>query len=66
MKVTAQQGDTLDDICWRELGTTDCLEEVCELNPHTLDSPIVAEGVMVTLPDEVEHAKAKETVTLWS
>ncbi len=65
MKVIAHQGDTLDDICWRAFGNTDCLEKVCELNPHTLDSPILTEGVTVTLPDDVEQPKKKEVVKLW-
>ncbi len=66
MKVIALQGETLDAICWRVLGTTDCLESVCKMNPHTLNCPILKEGTIIELPDIVASQPKKPTITLWS
>lgn len=68
MIVTARQGDTLDLICWRELGTTaGVLETAYELNRGLADAgPVLAEGAVVTLPDAPAAAAARlETFTLW-
>lgn len=65
MKVIARQDDTLDSICWRELGNTDVIEQVCELNPHTLATPILAAGTTITLPDTIAATPKQPTITLW-
>jgi len=50
---TARQGETLDAICWRVLGTTagGVVEAALELNPGLAASALIAEGTAVTLPD---------------
>jgi phage tail protein X len=67
--VTAQQGDTLDAMCWRELGTTSggVVEAALELNPLLAAlGPVIAEGTAVTLPDLPPAAsQTLETVNLW-
>jgi len=66
---TAQQGDTLDLICWRELGTTTggIVEQAMALNRGLSDNgPVLAAGTLVTLPDlPATVAPARETVNLW-
>lgn len=67
--VTAQQGDTLDALCWRELGTTTggVVEAALALNPSLAAAgPFVAEGTAVTLPDPPASRTATiATVNLW-
>lgn len=67
--VTAQQGDTLDALCWRVLGTTagGVVETALGLNPALAEAgPIIAESTAVTLPDPPQaRATILETVNLW-
>lgn len=67
--VTAQQGDTLDALCWRVLGTTGggVVETALELNPALAGAgPFIAEGTPVTLPDPPQaKATTLATVNLW-
>lgn len=67
--VIAHQGDTIDLICWRELGTTSggIVEATLALNPGIADAgPIIAEGTRVILPDPpATAAPSRETVNLW-
>lgn len=67
--VTARQGDTLDLICWRELGTTEggVVEATLEHNPGLATAgAIIAEGTPVTLPAPASNAPSvRETVNLW-
>lgn len=67
MIVTARQGDTLDAICWRELGATAAvLEQAYLLNQNMADvGPVLAEGTIVTLPDAPLASASLETVNLW-
>lgn len=64
----ARQGDTLDEICWRELGTTQgVVEAAFELNrdlaAHGAEIPA---GTLVTLPSPAAAApRTRETVNLW-
>lgn len=66
---TALQGDTLDLICWRELGTTagKVVEQAYELNVGLADvGTVLPEGTQVTLPDPPSAAAGTlETVNLW-
>jgi len=65
---TARQGDTLDLICWRELGTTtEVVEQAYELNRGLADAgPLLTEGTLVVLPDPPQAAaRPRETVNLW-
>lgn len=67
--VTAQQGDTLDALCWRVLGTTagGVVEAALGLNPALAEAgPFLAEGRQVTLPDPPSaQTTTLETVNLW-
>ena len=68
MIAVAQQGDTLDLICWRELGTTQgVVERAFELNRGIADAgAVLPEGTIVTLPDAPPASAAiRETVNLW-
>jgi phage tail protein X len=65
---TALQGDTLDLVCWRVLGTTsNVVEQAFALNPGLADlGPVLPEGQVVILPDAPTPAvPVRETVNLW-
>lgn len=64
-KVRSKQGDTVDSLCWRYLGTTDAVEQVLALNPGIAEQgPILPAGIIVALPAEIGK-ESKERVTLW-
>lgn len=67
MIVRARQGDTIDQLCWRHLGTTrDVVEQTLELNPRLADiGPVLPHGTIVELPDAPITAPASPTVSLW-
>lgn len=68
MLVRAQQGDTLDQLCWRHLGeSTSVVEAALELNPGLADfGPILPHGQVVTLPDpSTAPSKTTRVVQLW-
>lgn len=67
MWVYAQQGDTLDALCWRHLGTTrGVIEQALELNPGLADlGPILPHGTAVDLPEQPAAAPARPIVRLW-
>lgn len=70
MIAIAQQGETLDAICWRVLGRTEGVtEQAYDLNPHLADlGPALPGGTRVTLPDLTTTAAApprRATVKLW-
>lgn len=68
MNVSAHQGDTLDLLCWRNLGTTaGVVEAAYLLNPALADlGPVLPEGRAIVLPDRPADAAAiRETVNLW-
>jgi phage tail protein X len=68
MRATALQGDTLDLICWRELGTTvRVVEQAFDLNPGLADiGAVLAEGTKVILPDILPATiTTRETINLW-
>lgn len=65
MIVLAQQGDTVDSLCWRHLGTTDAVEATLLRNPGiAARGPILPMGTPVTLPDEVPPP-VRQLVQLW-
>lgn len=66
MIIYAQQGDTVDQICWRYYGRTqEAVERVYAANPGLAESgPVLMHGCEVTLPD-LPDASADETVNLW-
>lgn len=67
--VTVLQGDTLDRVCWRVLGTTEggVVEQAYALNPGLAAlGPVLPEGTEVTLPDPpAAAAVALQTINLW-
>ena len=70
MQATAQQGETLNAICWRVLGRTEGVtEQAYDLNPHLAElGPALPGGTQVRLPDMVATAAApakRATVKLW-
>ncbi len=70
MIAVAQQGETLDAVCWRVLGrTAGVTEQAYDLNPGLAEiGPALPGGTQVTLPDlaATSPASAKRaTVKLW-
>jgi phage tail protein X len=70
MQATAQQGETLDAICWRVLGRTQGVtEQTYDLNPHLAAlGPTLPGGTQVTLPDIAATTATparRATVKLW-
>jgi phage tail protein X len=66
MNVIAQQGDTLDALCFRHYGRTGgIVEAVLEANPGLAElGALLPHGTAVSLPD-VDTAPVTETVNLW-
>ncbi|TCQ89233.1 phage tail protein X [Rahnella sp. JUb53] len=66
MKVIAQQGDTLDALCFRYYGrTAGVVETVLTANPGLAElGEVLPHGTTVILPD-VDTAPTSETVQLW-
>lgn len=66
MKIYAQQGDTIDAICWRYYGSTQRqVEQVYLANRGLADlGPLLPHGQPVELPD-LPAAAQRETVKLW-
>ena len=70
MRVLALQGDTLDALCHRHLGTTaGMVEKVLALNYGiSLHGPILPMGTVVVLPDvpaSSTGAELRPLVQLW-
>lgn len=67
MRVIAQQGDTLDQLCQRHLGRTGGLvEQTLELNPGLAAlGAILPIGTAVVLPDQSAAAPKAPLVRLW-
>ena len=68
MRVLAQQGDSVDSLCWRHLGSTDPVEATLESNPGlAAKGAILPMGTEVILPDDVSSSSAKtqNIIKLW-
>lgn len=66
MKVIARQGDSVDSLCWRHLGSTDAVEQTLEDNPGlAAKGPILPMGTVVNLPENAQQAKNNELIQLW-
>lgn len=65
--VIANQGDTVDVICWRYYGrTAGVTEAVLDANPGLADlGPVIPHGTAVTLPDAAPQAEQRQVVNLW-
>ncbi|HFH0457513.1 TPA: tail protein X [Salmonella enterica subsp. enterica serovar Virchow] len=66
MIAIAQQGDTVDAICWRYFGATQGVtEEVYRINPGLAETgPLLRQGQAVILPD-VTPTQEKTLIQLW-
>lgn len=66
--VRTHQGETLDQLCYRVLGTTaDVTERALKMNPGLADlGPILPHGTLVKLPEEQSAPVVVNTVQLWS
>ncbi|MFI8729414.1 tail protein X [Stutzerimonas kunmingensis] len=65
--VIANQGDTVDAICWRYYGrTAGVTEAVLDANPGLADlGTVIPHGTAVTLPDAAPQAEQRQVVNLW-
>ncbi|WP_278362658.1 tail protein X [Stutzerimonas kunmingensis] len=63
----AQQGDTVDAICWRHYGrTAGVVEQVLDANPGLADlGPVIPHGTQVLLPELAVRAEQRQMVNLW-
>lgn len=65
MRVIAQQGDTVDGLCWRHLGSSAQVEAVLEMNRGLAAlGPILPIGTPVDLPDQAA-ARENKILQLW-
>lgn len=66
MQVRAQQGDTIDQLCWRHLRRTDIVVAALEINPRLADlGPVIPVGTVVTLPAASATPAIAERIKLW-
>ncbi|WP_341743091.1 tail protein X [Azonexus hydrophilus] len=66
MQVRSHQGDSVDSLCWRHLGSSAPVESVLEANPGLAAlGPILPEGTLVTLPDSAPATSIRATINLW-
>lgn len=65
--VIANQGDTVDSICWAYYGrTAGVTEAVLAANPGLADlGPIIPHGTTVTLPEAAPQLEQRQVVNLW-
>lgn len=65
--VRAQQGETVDAICWRHYGrTAGVTEAVLDANPGLADlGTILPHGTLVQLPEVAPQAEQRQMVNLW-
>ncbi|MDH1587003.1 tail protein X [Stutzerimonas stutzeri] len=65
--LSAQQGDTVDAICWRHYGrTAGVVEQVLDANPGLADlGPVIPHGTQVLLPEQAVRAEQRQMVNLW-
>lgn len=66
MKVCAEQGDTVDSLCWRYYGRTESVvEQIYAANVGlAAQGAILPHGYAVELPD-ISLPAVSETVSLW-
>jgi phage tail protein X len=66
-RVYAQQGDTVDALCYRETGRTqDIVEATFEANPGLADyGPVLPIGTAVDLPDLADTPATNQLINLF-
>lgn len=66
MQVVSHQGDSLDALCQRHLGSTAMVEAVLDANPGLAAlGPILPMGSRVTLPDTAAARTDSSIIQLW-
>ena len=67
MRVIAQQGDTVDALCFRHLGRTrSVVEATLELNAGLADyGPVLPHGLAVDLPDIADVPATAKLINLF-
>lgn len=66
MQVRAQQGDTVDSLCWRHLGSSAAVEQTLEANPGLAAlGPVLPNGTLLTLPDTAPPVSQTNLIQLW-
>ncbi len=66
MQVRAHQGDTLDSLCYRHLGSSAQVEAALELNPGLAAlGPVLPNGQLVTLPEQTAAESTATLIQLW-
>lgn len=66
MIVRAQQGDTVDSLCWRHLGSSAAVEAALEANPGLAAlGPVLPMGTAVALPDAAPLRTNDNIINLW-
>ncbi|MBI2306089.1 MAG: tail protein X [Rhodocyclales bacterium] len=66
MRVIAQQGDTVDGLCWRHHGSSAAVEAAYEANPGLAAlGPVLPMGTPVELPDEAPAPTNDNLIQLW-
>lgn len=65
--VMTRDGDVLDQVCRRHLGSEKYVEEVLALNPRLADlGPVYAAGVMINLPElSATPTRTVKRIRLW-
>ncbi|MNF12349.1 Phage Tail Protein X [compost metagenome] len=65
--VIANQGETVDAICWRHYGrTAGVTEAVLDANPGLADlGATLPHGTLVQLPEVAPQAEQRQMVNLW-
>lgn len=66
--VRAHQGETLDQLCYRVLGTTaGVTEQALQLNPGIAElGPVLPEGALIRLPEAQASQPRIKTIQLWT
>lgn len=67
MRIYTQQGDTVDDICWRYFGqSSGMIEQVLEANPGLVElGAILPTGTAIELPDTPQQHSTIPILQLW-
>lgn len=67
MRVTALQGDSVDSLCYRNLGSSAVVEQVLATNPGVAAlGPVLPVGTVVVIPDSAPAPGGqKATINLW-
>ncbi len=67
MKIRANQGETVDSLCWRVYGRTKGMNElVLEANPGLASlGAILPIGHQVEMPDAAPQIVSKQVIQLW-